>query len=153
MVLAPQCPTNSTWIAELDRVEALVQQWRADDRVDPRRVYLTGLSMGGFGSWALAARQPDWFAAVVPICGGGDPTSAPLLVDVPIWAVHGDADSTVPVEESQTMVREIQRAGRRPRYSELKGGDHDSWTPTYRADNETIAWMYRQQNDRCQDCN
>ncbi len=151
-MLTPQCPENSSWIQELGAVERLVDEWRRDSRIDGRRVYLTGLSMGGFGAWELATRRPEWFAAVVPICGGGDPDSGARLVNVPIWAVHGDADESVSVNLSRRTITAIRAAGGVPRYSELPGVGHDSWTPTYQVTNEIIDWMFRQRNRRCDGC-
>ena len=83
----------------------------AKNPIDPARVYLTGLSMGGYGSWDLAERMPERFAALVPICGGGDEKQADRLVGLPIWAWHGDADGAVPVERSRRMIAAIKEAG------------------------------------------
>jgi predicted peptidase len=84
--------------------------------VDRSRIYLTGLSMGGYGSWDLAVRHPDWFAAIAPICGGGDVDLAHRLALTPLWAYHGDADTAVPVKRSRDMVGAIRHAGGLPRY-------------------------------------
>jgi predicted CopG family antitoxin len=100
--------------------------------VDPRRVILTGLSMGGYGAWDLAARRPDLWAAVVPICGGGDPGTAAHMKDLPIWAFQGAKDPVVPPERSREMVEAVRRAGGKPRYTEYPDVAHDSWTPAYR---------------------
>jgi predicted peptidase len=112
--------------------------------VDEKRVYLTGLSMGGFGSWELAMRQPDRFAAVVPICGGGDVTQAEKIAKMPIWAWHGDDDRAVPVDQSRRMIEAIKKAGGEPKYTELEGVGHDSWTPAYTREDGVIPWMFEQ---------
>ena len=111
--------------------------------IDPARIYLTGLSMGGYGSWDLAARMPDRFAAVIPICGGGDGATAAKIKDLPIWCFHGDADTAVRVERSRTMIEALRAAGGAPKYSELAGVGHDSWTPAYR-DPDVLAWLFAQ---------
>ena len=147
-LLAPQCPTQSSWTSLDDELIDLIGDVMKRQPIDPERVYLTGLSMGGFGCWTLAAREPDRFAAVVPICGGGDPKSAKRLIDVPIWAVHGDADKAVPVQSSREMIAAIREVGGKPNYTELPGVGHDSWTQTYRDPNGVLKWMFEQQNRR-----
>ena len=113
--------------------------------VDESRLYLTGISMGGFGSWDLAARQPKRWAAVVPICGGGDEANAEKLTEVPLWVVHGDADPAVPVDRSRRMVAAIRAAGGHPAYTESPGVGHESWTPAYK-DLGVVAWMFANKN-------
>ena len=108
---------------------------------DPDRVYLTGLSMGGFGTWEIAAQNPRRFAAIVPICGGGNARFARALRNMPIWAFHGDKDEAVPVSASVEMVEAVRKAGgtdvKLTRYPEA---GHDSWTVTY--DNpELYTWL------------
>ena len=100
-------------------------------RVDPDRVYLTGLSMGGYGTWALAAAHPEKFAAAVPICGGGDPDTAPRLKDIPLWVFHGAKDSTVLPRESKRMVEAVKKAGGDVKLTIYLDAGHDSWTATY----------------------
>lgn len=108
--------------------------------------------MGGYGTWALAARQPTWFAAAVPICGGGNTTAAEKLVDVPVWAAHGLEDKSVPPQESRAMIEAIRAVGGKPQLAEFTGVGHDSWTQTYRTPDGVLAWMFRQINDRCAEC-
>src|SRR5205085_8289835 len=115
--------------------------------VDTKRIYLTGLSMGGYGSWDLATRHSDWFAAVAPICGGGDESQAAKLKNIPIWAWHGDADDAVPVERSRKMIEAIKAAGGMPKYTELKGVGHNSWTAAYTDANGVIPWMFEQRKE------
>lgn len=143
-VLAPQCPRGSYWSAHMNELESLIDRVAGEHQIDRSRIYLTGLSMGGFGSWELAARRPDLFAAVVPICGGGDPESASNLIDLPIWAVHGDADKSVPVENTRKMIVAIESLGGTPRYTELPGVGHNSWTQSYRDPTGVIPWMFSQ---------
>jgi predicted peptidase len=149
-VLAPQCAASTSWSEWIVELERIIEQVCARLPVDRRRIYLTGLSMGGFGSWELAAHRPDLFAAVVPICGGGDTAWGARLKDVPIWAVHGDADNVIPAEHSRNMIEAIRQAGGQPRYTELSGVAHDSWTETYRDRNGVLRWMIEQVNGRHQ---
>lgn len=128
----------------MNELEALIERVLDERGANRSRVYLTRLSVGGFGSWELALRRPDLFAAVVPICGGGSPDRAERLVDVPIWAVHGDADRSVPVEHSREMIDAIRKAGGNSRYTELPGVGHDCWTRTYAERDGVIAWMFQQ---------
>ncbi len=163
-VLAVQCPENEAW-SGVDRredgtwhvgaptvapamraVEELIRELAADPAVDRTRIYLTGLSMGGFGSWDLVARHGDWFAAVVPICGGGDVANAEAIVatETPIWNVHGQADGVVPVDLSRKTITAIRDAGGRVGHTELPGVGHDSWVWAY-GPQGVIDWMFAQQ--------
>ena len=135
----PQGPPTTDMLAVIAALNAVI----AAEPVDPSRIYLTGLSMGGYGTWDLAARQPERFAALLPICGGGDEATAPRLAKLPIWCFHGDADEVVPVERSRTMIAAVRAAGGDPKYSELPGVGHDSWTPAYR-DPAVLDWMFAQ---------
>jgi predicted peptidase len=122
----------------------LMEKIKADFPVDPRRIYVTGLSMGGYGTWDLISRMPDYFAAAVPICGGGDEKQAYKLVDIPVWAFHSADDRTVPVERSRKMVHAIKEAGgKKIRYTEYEDAGHGSWKPAY-ADPKLLRWMFRQ---------
>jgi predicted peptidase len=160
-VLAPQCRNGKKW-AEVDWSAATSTPLAAEpgsqmkyalaafddtikkEQVDESRLYLTGISMGGYGSWDLAARLPDRFAAVVPICGGGDEKQAPKLTKLPIWVWHGDADKAVKVERSRQMVEAIKKAGGSPKYSELPGVGHDSWTAAYTGPDNCLSWLFEQ---------
>jgi predicted peptidase len=147
-LLAPQCPAQLHWTNLDDELANLIRAVMKQKQIDPERVYLTGLSMGGYGAWSLTAENPDLFAAVAPICGGGDPVTAKRLVNVPIWAVHGTADRTIPAEQSQRMIAAIRKAGGQPNYTELDGVGHDSWTQTYRDPGGVLKWMFSQRNRR-----
>lgn len=142
IVIAPQCSPGE-WFSPpeladlLDRVEEKY-------RVDPSRVYLTGLSMGGYGSWMLATGSPERFAAVVPICGGGDPHDVERIKDLPIWAFHGAKDTAVPLERSQEMVDALRKVGSNVKFTIFPDAGHDSWTQAY-ATPELTEWIMRQQ--------
>lgn len=131
IVVSPQCPADSWWTDQLDALMALLDEVQAKYAVDPDRVYLTGLSMGGFGSWALGCRYPNRFAAIVPICGGGEWFLAERMKNVPVWAFHGAKDGVVPLRESQEMVDALKRAGGNVQLTVYPEANHDSWTETY----------------------
>jgi predicted peptidase len=163
-LIAPQCPTDEKWVdvnwsdrhavppgelnAEARAVIGMLDEVERKYPVDRQREYLTGLSMGGYGTWALAAAFPERFAAVVPICGGGDEAQAARLTAVPIWAVHGADDKAVPVERSRAMIEAIRQAGGHPRYTEYPGVPHNSWTPAYTDPEGVVPWMFQQVNRR-----
>ena len=139
ILISPQCPSGRYW--NIDHLKELLDQTIKNHNVDTQRIYLTGLSMGGYGSWALAAKHPKTFAAVAPICGGIDPESAEPLVDVPIWAFHGDADKVVPVSQSQAIVDAIKnKGGTKVTLTIYEGVGHNSWTETY-ANPKLYEWF------------
>lgn len=141
ILLSPQCPEDQWW--NLDALEAWLEQATRRYRIDPDRVYLTGLSMGGFATWGLAQRLPERFAAILPICGGGDAARGARLKDLPIWAFHGALDPTVPVASTTEMIAAICAAGGQPQMTIYPEALHDSWTQTY-ANPETLAWLLAQ---------
>ena len=133
IALSPQCPTEYVWRDKkmLQAVESLMLKIIKNYRIDKTRVYVTGLSMGGYGTWALAAHRPDLFAAAVPICGGGDPATVNVLKNLPIWVFHGGLDKVVLPKESEKMVRVLEKAGGKIQYTLYPEAYHDSWTETY----------------------
>ncbi len=151
LVVFPQASRGYGWrgfnlaaaVAALDAVEARYA-------VDTRRVSVTGISMGGYGTWLLAVQQPERFAAAVPVCGGLDGTArlthaqaASRLARMPQWVFHGDQDDIIPVEESRLMVRALEAEGAPVRYTEYAGVRHNSWDRAY-AEPELIPWLLRQ---------
>ena len=141
IVVAPQCPADQWWDAdELDAwLTALLKQLP----VDRKRIYLTGLSMGGFGTWAWAAKHPERFAAIAPICGGGNPFDAEKLKNIPIWVFHGAKDAVVPIKRSQEMVEALKRVGANVKFTIYPEAGHDAWTQTY-ANDELYEWFLQQ---------
>ena len=121
---------------------AILDTVAKDYKVDKKQVYLTGLSMGGFGTWALAAAYPERWAAIAPICGGGDLKTAAKIKDLPCWCFHGDADKTVSVEQSRKMIKALKDAGGEPKYTEYEGVDHNSWDRAY-ATAELYEWFLK----------
>ena len=142
-LLAPQCPEDSWWTRQSEAVIALLDDTLQQRNVDPDRIYLTGLSMGGMGTWDIAARHPERFAAIVPICGNSGRWFAQRLVTMPIWAFHNADDPVVPVAGTTEMVAAIEQAGGRPRMTINPTGGHDAWTAAY-DDPELYAWLLRQ---------
>lgn len=144
IVVSPQSPSGSWWNDQVDALVALLDEIEAEYNVDPDRIYVTGLSMGGYGTWALLAEQPERFAAAMPICGGGMAAMTRRLSEVPIWIFHGDSDSVVPVDESQRMSAALGRAGSEvARLTLYPGVNHDSWTRTY-DDPAVWQWLFAQ---------
>lgn len=150
-IVAPQCPPDRLWgdpdseqpTAEMRLVMEILEQVQADFRIDNRRLYVTGISLGGYGTWDIIGRSPAMFAAAIPICGGGNPSKAPLMVKTAIWAFHGDRDELVNVSESRRMITAIRNAGGKPRYTEYKGVGHNSWERAF-AEQDLLPWMFAQ---------
>jgi predicted peptidase len=129
-------PNGQKALGMLDQVEK-------EYKTDPKRVYLTGLSMGGFGTWALAAEVPDRWAAIVPVCGGGDPKQADRIKHIPCWCFHGNADESVRVQLSREMMQALWAAGAKPGYTEYPGVGHNRWDRAYET-KELYTWLLKQ---------
>jgi predicted peptidase len=147
VLVSPQCPPQpgglkdvpKAWKAE--QLIKLVDHVTNNLNIDAERVYVTGLSMGGYGTWRLVAAYPERFAAALPICGGGEPNEwADSLGRVPMWAFHGARDPVVPLSESEKMVDAVRRAGGDVRLTVYPDVEHDSWTQTYDND-EVYRWL------------
>jgi predicted peptidase len=162
-MVAPQCPLDQQWVAmpwgaptgkgqrpaqptwplaaALALVDQLQKQYPA---IDARQLYVTGMSMGGYGTYDVAARQPGKWRAAVPICGGYDETQVAPLVDLPLWAFHAADDPTVPVARTREIIAALRALGGHPRYTEYPASAHYghlSWIPAY-ADPELLPWMF-----------
>lgn len=160
-ILAPQCPPKpAVWVqtpfgagtydqtqvplaqplrAALEVLDSTLERYN----IDRNRVYVAGLSMGGYATWDLLMRYPGRFAAAIPICGAGDTSKAALVKDIPLWAFHGDSDRTVPVSGSRQMIAAIRKAGGKPRYTEYPGVDHGSWGPALQEPG-LADWLFAQ---------
>ncbi len=125
--------------ATMEALAALCEEFP----IDEQRVYITGLSMGGYGTWDALARYPGKFAAAIPICGGGDPAQAEHMLGTPIWVFHGDEDNAVPVRRSREMVAVLRELGDSPIYTEYEGVGHNSWSETY-ANRVVWDWLFSQ---------
>ena len=129
IIIAPQCPLQMHW--NPNSIELILDVVVKNYDVDETKIYLTGLSMGGFGTWQIAARNPDRYAAIIPICGGGNTINANRLVDVPIWAFHGKKDKVIDVWHSEEMVNAVNEKGGNAKLTVYPHAEHDSWTETY----------------------
>jgi predicted peptidase len=149
-LLVPQCPKELNWTypgwydeprQPMRSVIKLIEMLMNEPTIDTTRIYLTGLSMGGYATWYLLTRFPGRFAAAVPICGGGDWHRVSTFSRVPIWAFHGRKDDVVPVEQSRNMINALQEAGGEPRYTEYKRVKHNSWEDAYQEE-ELLKWIF-----------
>lgn len=136
LALSPQCPEGSTWGSHLWAVNSLLDHILGNYAVDPHRIYLTGISMGGNGVWQLAVHYPRRFAAIAPVCGYGQssqgfPEKVCLLKNVPVWVFHGALDFIVPIEESRKLVSILRGCGGMVRFTVYPDSGHDCWTRTY----------------------
>ncbi len=141
VVVSPQCPKGTWW--KTDRLVPLLDHVIDKYKVDADRVVVTGLSMGGFGSWGLAGKCPERWAAVVPICGGGDPEQAEKMKDLAIWNFHGAKDRVVPIGRSEAMVNAVRDAGGQVKFTVYPEAGHNSWTQAYSTP-ELYEWMLEQ---------
>ena len=147
VIVSPQCPKDDRWSSDtqqkrlIELLDSVVEKYN----INEDKIYLTGLSMGGFGSWRMAADHPTRFAAVAPVCGVGDPADAKKLKGVPIWAFHGDQDRAVKYERSVEMVEAIKAAGGTSvRFTSFEHIGHNCWSATY-ATPELYKWMGKQE--------
>lgn len=161
IVIAPQCPEGEQWVDtpwaegnystdeipesnELKAVVELVHSLTQKYSVDNSRIYAMGVSMGGFGTWDLIIRHNDIFAAAAPMCGGGDPSKAPLLIDTPIYTFHGTADNSVPFEGTEEMVNAIEdESGRKINFIVYEGEGHNIWEKAS-AEPDWVSWIFEQ---------
>ena len=143
IVVSPQNPSHTQFWDDQQLIR-LLDQLQRELRIDPDRIYLTGLSRGAYGAWRLAIQNPDRFAALVPIAGGGAMPYAKRIKHLPIWAFHGKLDSVIPASEVERMIAAIREAGGDPKLTIYPDAEHDSWTEAYN-DPQLYEWMLRQQ--------
>lgn len=143
IVASPQCPIGSRWTDHLEDLLLLLDEVELAHPVDPDRVYVTGLSMGGSGTWALATASPERFAAIVPICGRGDPVTAGSIRRLPAWVFHGALDRTVPPLRAIEMVAALRATGADPRLTMYPDLAHNSWDQAYETP-ELYPWLLEQ---------
>jgi predicted peptidase len=129
IVASPQCRKGRWW--QPTELVALIDELSGKFKIDQDRVYVTGLSMGGIGSWELAGHAPDRIAAIAPICGGGETHWTRSMGKMPVWAFHGAKDKSVPIERMQTMIDALKKNGSEPKFTIYPEAEHDSWTETY----------------------
>lgn len=141
IVVSPQCAADSFWTAQIPQLKAFIDTIATQYPVDKNRIHLTGVSMGGFGTWHMAMAYPDMFASIVPICGGGMPWNAGVLT-MPVRAFHGEVDTVVDVRESIAMYESLKKTNRNATLTIFPGVDHNAWDYAYRE--ELIDWMLKQ---------
>lgn len=142
IVVSPQSDVPTGW--DIDNLYKLLQQVKRSYRIDDQRIYLTGLSMGGFGTWALAMKHPEEFAAIAPVCGGGDTANAWKLRNIPVWCFHGALDNVVPIAGSENMVKATSRFNNNVRFTIYADKNHDSWDTTYNTNDSLYDWLLQQ---------
>lgn len=145
VVVSPQCRSDDDW--HNDQLLELLDYVEKKFSIDPTRVYLAGYSMGGYGTWSLAAVAPDRFAAIVPVSGGGNPSDGSKLSKLPIWAFHGAIDTVVPITEDQKMVEAVRAAGGKPRITIYPDRGHDTCNITFERD-DLYDWLLQQRRPR-----
>ena len=143
IAVSPQCPEDSWWTSELHTINGLIEEVVEKYKVDTSRIYLTGLSMGGFGTWSLASMYPERFAAIAPVCGGGGVRQIlRSLTEMPIWTFHGQKDDVIPFSRSEEIVTALKKHGSSIKFTIYPEAGHDSWTETY--DNpELYEWFLK----------
>ena len=162
--IAGQCPAGKQWVdtpwnkrthampetpsESMALMIELIEKTMKELPVDRNRVLVTGISMGGYGTWDIVQRHPDWFAAAMPCCGGGDTALAEKIRDVPIWTFHGDRDTTVPVRRSRDMVAALWAIDGKIRYREYPGVGHGCWGATYADWDKVLSWFFTQRKGR-----
>lgn len=143
--VAPQCHAD-TWFELFDVLLEFIDNMRCGENIDQSRVYISGSSMGGYTTWQVIMSRPEWFAAAVPVCGGGMYWNAGRLKNLPIWAFHGALDMTVLPEESIKMVAAVNRSGGNARLTVFPKCDHDSWVPAFESE-ELWTWIFEQRRE------
>jgi predicted peptidase len=158
-IISPQCPSGQMWVntpwygeshtmpkepsESMSLTLNLLDQLLGKLPVDTSRLYVTGISIGGFGTWDIIQRRPQFFAGAIPVCGGGDVAEAKHLVKLPIWVFHGDSDTVVLSKRSRDMVQALKAAGGKPKYTEYVNTEHDAFTETYKND-QVWDWLFEQ---------
>ena len=140
LILFPQCPVGVNWSAQDGTLQAMLHKAAEDYRVNADQTYLTGISMGGYGTWGFGSEHPELFAALAPVCGGGDPSTVAELKGKPIWAFHGDQDGAVAPEKGQAMVDAAVAAGAEAKMTMYPDVGHNSWDKAYR-DEDLSGWF------------
>lgn len=162
-VIAPQIPENTRWVetdywlpshsmpvnpsVNMRNTMLLLDSLCLRPEIDTTRIYITGLSMGGYGVWDAISRWPKRFAAAVPLCGGADTSKAAVIRDIPVWMFHGALDKAVPVSRSRDMNAALKKAGGHPRYTEYPKTGHAIWDKTF-ANPELYEWLFNQKQSK-----
>lgn len=140
VILVPQCPGRVVWNNIVFGLKELIDSVIREYRIDPRRVSITGQSMGGFGTWEMGLTYSNFFSCMAPVCGGGMAWRCCNLINTPVWAFHGDADEVVPLSASLEMVDAVNRAGGEARLTILHGVGHDGWDFIFH-ETDLVHWL------------
>lgn len=138
IVVMPQCPKDSFWVARVESIINFIEQIKAEFNINEKKIYLTGLSMGGYGTWFTAMAKPEMFAAIAPVCGGGMAWNAAVL-NMPIWTFHGAVDHVVSPQQTDEMVEKLELLGKDVNYTRLDNVGHNVWEYTY--NKELMLWL------------
>ena len=142
-VLIPQCPEGFDWNSQVERLKSVIDHAVEVLKSDKGRISITGLSMGGFGTWAMGIHYPAFFSAMAPVCGGGLSWRCPILKEMPIWAFHGEQDPVVPLRNSVEMVDAVNAAGGKARLTIMHTQAHGCWDEVY-GDSNVLDWLIAQ---------
>ena len=143
-IVAPQCPQMYVWADIGEPIFETIQSLESTFAIDTKRIYVTGVSGGGYGSWYFICAHPEMFAAAIPVCGSGDTSLAKNIIDIPVWAFQGEQDDLVPARLSREMIAVNRKAGGHPRYTEFPGEGHNIWDQV----SETpglLDWLFAQE--------
>lgn len=141
ILIMPQCPKNSFWVAHIESLKTFIDKMVDQYSIDKNRIYLCGLSMGGFGTWYTAMAYPDFFAAIAPCCGGGMSWNAKVL-KMPVWAFHGNEDNVVSVNQTLEMVNALKDINPKLKYTIYEGVGHNAWSRAFSED--LLDWFLLQ---------
>lgn len=144
ILVMPQCPSDSFWVAKIESIIEFIEQIKEEYNIDDTRIYLTGYSMGGYGTWYTAMAKPDLFAAIAPVCGGGMPWNASVL-NMPVWAFHGENDTVVTPVNSEEMVDKLKALGNDVKYTKVEGIAHAVWDYAYNT--QLLDWLLRNKKE------
>lgn len=139
ILVMPQCPKNSFWVAKIESIRKFIDHIVTAYSIDPGRIYMCGLSMGGYGTWYTAMAYPDLFAAIAPCCGGGMAWNAGVLT-MPVWAFHGELDQCVSPVQTKEMVEALKGHNPHLRYTIYEDMGHNSWDKAF--SEELLQWFF-----------
>jgi predicted esterase len=145
-IFVPQCPVLQDWTAIESSIFEIIHSLESAYAVDTERIYVTGISGGGYGSWAFICDRPKMFAAAIPVCGRGDPSRAPNIINTPVWAFQGEQDRFLPAKFSREMIAAIRKAGGHPRYTEFPGEGHNIWYLVSQTP-DLLDWLFTQKRE------
>ncbi len=142
ILICPQCPDEYVWVNLAPMLKEFINKMADEYKADKSRISITGISMGGYGTWEMLMFAPELFYKAAPVCGGGTPWRA-SRIQAKVWAFHGDEDTVVPPKNSYEMVDAMRNAGQNPKFTVFHGVNHGSWEPAY-GDTRVIDWLFEE---------